>query len=279
LRRNPSPALRYFGLRAFRFQTYFSLIYYPVFTLFLSVGDWRTIYDFRSTPLLSGITAVLHAGALLGFWLLERQGWFEAPGVTSLAEEQELETLRTEITHNPGDTQRAFRYIDKLLHSGAPRQARARLRRVAQDYPDLAVGHLLMALAEVEGKAQVSSHAAREAQQALQLGLENEEQVALAHHLLGRHQLERGDGQAAVTHLTQAIASTSKNGHSVNLAQLHHQRSLAYRRLRQYGVAYEDIQQAITHAQTAGNAAAEKRYREELEVLEKHAGRRLAPPN
>ncbi|MFQ5422163.1 MAG: M50 family metallopeptidase, partial [Anaerolineae bacterium] len=28
-RRNRVPALRYFGLRAFRFQTYFSLIYYP----------------------------------------------------------------------------------------------------------------------------------------------------------------------------------------------------------------------------------------------------------
>ena len=52
-RRASSSTLRYFGLRAFRFQVYFSLIYYPLFTLLGFDGDWRTIYDFSATPLLS----------------------------------------------------------------------------------------------------------------------------------------------------------------------------------------------------------------------------------
>ncbi len=78
-RRATSSTLRYFGVRAFRFQVYFSLVYYPLFTLFGFDGDWKTIYDFSATPLLSAATAILHAGTLLLFWRGDRTGWFEAP--------------------------------------------------------------------------------------------------------------------------------------------------------------------------------------------------------
>src|SRR5690606_15334335 len=39
LRRNESRTLQYFGVRAYRFQIYFSLVYYPLFSLFLPIGD------------------------------------------------------------------------------------------------------------------------------------------------------------------------------------------------------------------------------------------------
>ena len=281
LRRRSSPALRYFGLRAFRFQIYFSLIYYPVFTLFLPVGDWRTIYHFQSTPVLSGVTAVLHVAALLGFWLLDRQGWFEAPATTSATDAQQLAALQSEAAQHPIDLPLQLRAIDGLRRSGATQQARSRLRGLIRQHPHLAAAHLLLAAVESDG-AQVSSSAVRQAQQALQLGLDDRHQVALAHQIIGRFHLERGNGQAAATHFTQALDHTAIPNHTSDnhlyLAQLHHQRSLAYRRLQQHEPAYQDIQQAIGYAQTAGNTAAERRYRDELEVLEKHAGRRLTPP-
>jgi hypothetical protein len=279
LRRSPSPALRYFGLRALRFQIYFALIYYPVFTLFLPVGDWRTIYDFRATPLLSGLTAVLHAGALFGFWLLDRRGWFELPAAASPADAQQLETLQTAAAQNPQDLQLQLRAIDALRRGGATRQAHDRLRRLLTQHPNLAAAHLMLAAVESDGVAQMPRAAVRQAQQALQLGLDDRNQVALAHQLIGRFHLERGEGQVAANHFTQALDNAATQGNDLNLAQLYHQRSLAYRRLQQHEPAYQDIQQAISYAQAAGNAAAEKRYRDELEVLEKHAGHRLAPPH
>lgn len=279
LRRNASPALRYFGLRAFRFQIYFSLVYYPVFTLFLPIGDWRTIYDFRSTSLLSGVTAVLHAAVLLGFWLLDRRGWFELPATASTADAQQLDTLKANATQHPEDLQLQLRAIDALRRGGATQQAHDRLRRLLNRHPNLGAAHLMLAAVESDNKGQVPSAAAKQAQQALQLGLDDSNQVAFAHQIIGRFHLERGDGQTAANHFTQALDNTATESgtpdNRLNLAQLYHQRSLAYRRLQQHAPAYLDIQQAIDYAQAAGSAAAEKRYRDELEVLEKHAGRRL----
>ncbi|MGH2536093.1 MAG: hypothetical protein ACRDHL_01725, partial [Candidatus Promineifilaceae bacterium] len=87
LRRHPAAAFRYFGLRAFHYQIYFSLVYYPLFTLLGFYGDWRTIYDFGATPLLSGATAVAHVAGLLLFWRANRRDWFETPQFDSVEAE------------------------------------------------------------------------------------------------------------------------------------------------------------------------------------------------
>src|SRR5690606_35106961 len=92
LRRNSSRTVQFFGLRAFRFQIYFSLIYYPIFTLFLPIGDWRTIYNFSATPVLSGITAAIHALLLFLFWRADRAGAFEMIAFDSMAEQARYET-------------------------------------------------------------------------------------------------------------------------------------------------------------------------------------------
>jgi tetratricopeptide (TPR) repeat protein len=278
-RQQHSPALRFFGLRALRFQIYFSLIYYPVFTLFLPVGDWRTIYDFRATPLLSGLAAALHAAALLGFWLLDRRGRFEAPAAGSLEEAQQLAALQEEAARQPGDLDLQLRAIDRLRQSGATQQALDRLQQLLREHPHLATAHLLLAVTQSDGR-ELRPAAVKEAQRALQLGLGDAQQIALAHQLIGRFHLDRGDGKAAAEHFTQALAHTGNQQATGNMhvAQLHQLRSLALRRLREHESAYQDIQQAITLARSAGNVAAEARYLDDLEVLEKHAGRRLSSP-
>jgi hypothetical protein len=91
LRRNPSRTMQYFRSARLRFQIYFSLLYYPIFSLFLPIGDWRTIYDFAATPLLSGGTAVIHAALLLWFWRADRAGAFEMPAFDTAAEQAHYE--------------------------------------------------------------------------------------------------------------------------------------------------------------------------------------------
>ena len=36
-------------------------------------GDWKTVYDFHSTPFLSGATAAAHGALLVGVWLWWRR--------------------------------------------------------------------------------------------------------------------------------------------------------------------------------------------------------------
>ena len=75
---NKSPSLRYFGRQSLKNLLYFSLIYYPIFTVLTFIGDWRIIYDFRVTPILSGATAVFHILLLLLFWKSNRRGSLHA---------------------------------------------------------------------------------------------------------------------------------------------------------------------------------------------------------
>lgn len=54
LYRNQSQTLRYFARQSLKTLSYYTLIYYPIFSAVTFIGDWRVIYDFGSTPLLSG---------------------------------------------------------------------------------------------------------------------------------------------------------------------------------------------------------------------------------
>ena len=46
-RRIPLSTYRYFALRVLRVHLYYSLVFYPLFTLFARIGDWEIIYDFN----------------------------------------------------------------------------------------------------------------------------------------------------------------------------------------------------------------------------------------
>lgn len=278
LRHNPAPAYRFFALRAFRYQIMFSIIYYPLFTLFGFYGDWRTIYDFSSTPILSGITAAAHA-TLLGVYIwLERSGWFEMASFQSDAQRQQFGALEAEAAANPHDGQAQLRLIVAYRQAGLKNQAKRQVEQLLKNQPRLAEAHLELALLEAQGKRQVPGKARREAEQALSLGLANPAAVAYAHQLLGHYSLGVGRAGEAVDHFGQGLAAAQSAGRLDMAASLSYLRATAYRRLGDYEAAYRDAKQAISWAEASGQQGpALASYRQELETIERHAGRQLEP--
>jgi tetratricopeptide (TPR) repeat protein len=269
-RRASSSTLRYFGLRAFRFQVYFSLIYYPLFTLIGFDGDWRTIYDFTATPILSLSTAVIHAGFLLLFWRGDRSGWFEAPSHETIAEQDRFEQVAMAAAASPHDAQLQIQYIDGLRRGGAKRKAEHHLEIFLAQNGDSAAGYLELAALSNAGKRQVPKKARDSAEKALSLGLSEPRQAAYAHELIGRYELEAGQVEAAINNFTEALANLPKNDKSK--VQLHLLRSQALRRQQRYEQAYQDILEVISYAQRSGNDATLALAQQELETLESHAG-------
>ena len=145
LRHHRSSLGRYFGVRALRFHLYYALIYYPLFTLFTFVGDWRVIYDFALTPTLSGLTLGVHLLLLTGFFVYDRRGWFEMPGFTTPAGAQTFQLVQQQLALNPDDLLKQEQYIDVLRQAGAPNQAREQLRHLLRHHPNLPEGYLLQA--------------------------------------------------------------------------------------------------------------------------------------
>jgi tetratricopeptide (TPR) repeat protein len=274
-RRMDSSTLRYFGVRAFRFQVYFSLVYYPLFTLFGFDGDWKTIYDFSATPWLSTVTAVLHAGTLLLFWRGDRTGWFEAPSHESVEAQERFEQLALAAAASPQDAQLQIQYIDALRRGGAKHKAKHHLENFMVDNPNSAVGHLELAALYAAGRGQIPKKASASAEEALNLGLSDPRQAAFAHEFVGRYQLDTGQVETAITHFTQAItalADMNPGNAERSQMQLHILRSQAYRRQQQHEQAYQDLLLATTLAQRNGDEAGVAQVQQELETLENHAG-------
>jgi hypothetical protein len=275
LRRNRSRTVQYFGLRAFRFQIYFSLLYYPLFSLFLPIGDWRTIYDFAATPLVSGATAVVHAALLLWFWRADRAGTFERPAFDTAAEQ-----ARFEAATAAGDPMAQLRAVQTLRQGGAPHRANRALDAFLVAYPHSAEGHLQRALLGTQGRGGVGRPSVEAARRALALGLREANDVALAHQLIALHELERGDGRAAQIELDAALTPTS--GHDpdwlpdLRRAELHALRGQAYRRQARYEDAYHEVGVGVALAAAAGREDVARRLRDEQLLIEKHAGRALS---
>ena len=279
LRHHPSSSLRYFGLRAFRFQIYFSLIYYPVFTLLGFVGDWRTIYDFAATPVLSAVTAVLHVVLLLFFWQLERRGYFEMPAHRTMEEQQAFEAVMRQAALGPDNEQLQLQYIDGLRRGGAQNRARHALNQFIEQRPYSAEAYLQRAALQSQGRS-VSRQAAASAQEALNLGLPRPQQAALAHELVARQAVEADRPADAANHLSEAIqalasphANAGTTANASALAHLYVLRSHAYRRQKLYERAYQDLQQGLKFGEAAGDETSAARHRQEMAILEQHAGR------
>ncbi len=275
-RQAQSSTIRYFGLRAFRFQIYFSLIYYPLFTLFGFDGDWRTIYDFSKTPLLSASTAMAHLVILFLFWRFDRQGWFESPAFSTQTEQQQFGQLSADAAANPQDIALQLQVIDLLRRGGATQKAKYQLQRLLQQNPDSGLAQLEMAAVLSAGKSTVPKNAADSAQKAIALGLPKPGQTVYAYELIGRYQLERGNLDAAQANFKGGIDilnAAGQNGNSAALMELLILRNRVFRRQRDYTAAYEELQQALTIAQRTGNETGVNQINGELQILAKHAGR------
>lgn len=281
LRRSRSSAIRYFGLRAFRFQIYFSLLYYPLFSAVLPIGDWRVIYDFSTTPWLSGITLAAHVVFLVFYWRTDRQGWFEAPAHETAVAQAEFDALEREAAVQPLNTDLQLRYIDMLRRGGAANKAQTTLKQFLQANPDSALAYLELAALAAGKQGMVSKQAAAYAEKALHLGLAEPRRIAMAQQMVAAYQLEVGQEATAVHAYSQAIVALQEaaaNGPTLlpddvrGLASLYRRRSLAYRRQRQYDLAWQDLQQALSLARQAGDDALAADCQEDLAILENHAG-------
>lgn len=276
LKAHPAKTIRYFGLRAFRYQLFFSLIYYPVFTLLGFLGDWRTIYGFDATPLASAATVPFHLGLLLLFWWQDRRGWFEMVGYESTADQANFETVAADTSLVPYDQQRQLQYIDALRRGGAINRARYQLNLFIKQNPDSGEGHLQLAALDIAKKSQPSPKAIKHLQRALELGLSNHAALTYAHQMMGRYFLELGNADSAVVHLSQAIDhSRQSQADKRQTAQLLHMRGQAYRRQRQFELAYADITFAGEIAQSIGENGLVTFYQNELHLLEQHAGYKI----
>ncbi|MDX1687494.1 MAG: M50 family metallopeptidase [Candidatus Promineifilaceae bacterium] len=279
LRRSKHSPWRYTGLRTLRFHFYYALVYYPVFTLITFIGDWRTIYNFDATPVLSGVTLATHLSALGAFWWTDRQGWYEMPTFRSAEEQAELSDLREQAARLPHDHGLQLRLIDALRRSGAHKEAQEQLRAFLADNPHSAEGHLIMAALESEQNRFSPKSVEKHAERALQLGLPGPTNAAYAHSLLGQHYLQREREEEAIRQLNQAINMIEKAvgpagepaPHQQNVAHLYYLRALAHRRQGRYEAAYQDVQKAIDRAGGAGQAP--DLYENERKTIERQAER------
>jgi hypothetical protein len=277
LYRNQSETLRYFGRQSLKTLLYYSLIYYPVFSAVTFIGDWRIIYDFGATPVLSGGTAVFHVAILLLFWQVNRRGWFEMVGHKSQGDAVAFDQLATDWQRNPHNSTLALTYAEALRIGGAPQRAKNVLQQTIAQNPNLAGAYLQLALIQASGKRNVPKTAVTNLEKAIQLGLEAPRQRAIAHQFLSQYYLDIGQGQAALQHLDEAIAAVTAlneaNSDPLRKAQLYHLRSLAHQRQRQHERARQDAQQALNLAQSAGEEKAVAFYQRELDVLHNQNGR------
>ncbi len=279
LRRHPSRTVQYFGLRAFRFQIYFSLLYYPLFSFFLPIGDWRVIYDFAATPLLSGLTAAAHALALLLFYRADRAGAFEMTAFESIAAQTRHAAVLAAAEQ--GDPAAQLEAINALRAGGAPYEARRRLADYVRCHPNSAEGQLQLALQAGAAHRQVGKEPAEAAARALALGLREPDHAALAHQIVATYHLERGDGAAAEREMDAALAPTATYDPQAlplpRRAELHSLRGQALRRQGRYEAAYTETAVARKLAVELGMGPLLGKYDGELQLIEKHAGRSLAP--
>lgn len=273
LRRSRSDAWRYFGLRALRFHLYYGLLYYPLFTLFTFIGDWRIIYNFEATPLLSGATLAVHVASLALFWWTDRRGWYEMPTFQSAEQRQKLQALREEADSNPQNEEVQLRLIESMRRSGATNDARRRLRGFLKQFPRSAPGHLVMAFIEAEGKNQLPRSVRSHLETALQLGLNDDGMRGSAHALLGQYYLHREKIDEALRHLDTALSTGNDRETPQRAAQLYYLRALTQRRRGAYQAATDDIEQALRLARDVGNAELINHYENERQTIAHHRGR------
>lgn len=272
LRRRQSSAWRYFGLRTLRFHLYYALLYYPLFTLFTFIGDWRTIYDFQATPLLSGATLGLHVAALALFWWSDRRGWYEMPAFQSAGEASELAALKERAARNPQDERLQLSLIERLRQRGAGNEAQRRLRAFLQEHPRSAEAHLSMALVAGEGRGNVSRTVRRHAEEALQLGLRDPANEATAHTLMAQYYLQVEKSDEALRHLDEALANLGGERKEPQAAHLHYLRALAQRRRGAYPEAQQEIGEAIRMAEELGHEELVAHYQNEQRTIAHHLG-------
>ena len=269
---------RYFALRVLRVHLYYSLVFYPLFTLFTFVGDWRTIYNFGATPLLSGVTLALHLSILGIFFYGDRQGLFDMPGFASSDEQARFDLLKERAVRSPHDAKLQLALVNAYRQGGAHHLASRQLKSFLKENPNSAEGYLQLALLQAQNKRQLPAKARDNALKALDLGLSSPESVVQANRIAGEYSLNVGKNEQAITRFSQGLAGSRTMERPELSAHLHYLRALAYRRQRKYDLAFQDIDEAIRLARGTGQGQLVSVYESERATIQSHSGRSSTLP-
>ncbi len=273
-RRSASPVWQYAGLRTLRFQLLFALVLYPAFTALFAFGDWRIIYNFRETPALSGVTALLHAVALGALWRWEWRGGFERVTHESLDEAEQYGALRAEAQRTPTHLETQLELLRHQAQGQAPHTALAQGLEVVRRWPASAEAHYLLGMIIASQRRRIPTDAARHLHEAITLGLSQPVRLAVAHRLLGLYQLDLEKRDEALTHLDHALgyaAAARQAGYPAATLQEHvilYWRSMVQRQKGRLGPARQDLLRAIELAERAGLREEVELYREQLRQTE-----------
>lgn len=263
--RHASASIRLTAKRTVNYQIYFSLIYYPIFTAVLQIGDWRTIYDFNATPMLAGMTAVLHVLILGLFWLGDRRGVFDESGVSSA----EIESL-TQTTENASLPDQ-INAILRLHHAGADGDAKRQARALQDRYPGSGDAAMLVGLVSGLSLENPSNFVIKQAKLASQLNFERPDFRAYANHAIGFEHWSRGDTERAIDFYSQAIANANESNASADrvpgILMMYYMRGIAHAALKHREQAESDINQAITIAEAKQWTQYATRFRDDLKLL------------
>ncbi|MBK9051046.1 MAG: hypothetical protein IPL78_09060 [Chloroflexi bacterium] len=205
LRRHTSSSVRFFALRSLRIQLFYSLIFYPIFSAVSFIGDWRIIYNFERTPMLSGGLLVVHGVALGAMWYGQREGWFEMRQADSATELAQIRQLEAAAAANPQDMTAQLHYIRALRQSGTGNQAKLAAQKFIQTYPDIGEGYVELALVQLINQSRVPRTALDNLRRALSLPISHAEYVITAHLILGQHDMQLERPEEAMNHFSYAI--------------------------------------------------------------------------
>jgi tetratricopeptide (TPR) repeat protein len=272
-RRSSSDFLHYLMLRTVRFQIFFALIYYPIFTVLLQLGDWRTIYNFELTPVLSGTTAVLHAMAVIVHVIADRRGAYQLLAFEDEAEAEAVRELKAQITANPDDLDQQARYLNLLANGGAVNEAQRHLAQLLKTHPNWALGYLLQAILSNRNRQRPSKTVTQAAEKALALGLDKPVERGMAHQIIGLYALHTERYAEARQSLEAAIREMDRErdehgrvppSRLINQSRLYTLRAQTYRRQNNYSAARADMEMAIKLAEQAQQPELAESYRTEL---------------
>ena len=112
-------------------QVGYQLVLYPLLSISAQFGDWIRIYDFERTPVLSALTAVTHAVALVATWR-----WWRGPVRRTLfdidhGQEAEVARLEAAMSASPHDPQPAMELAVVYARTGELGLARETLDEAA----------------------------------------------------------------------------------------------------------------------------------------------------
>jgi hypothetical protein len=278
LRRIPLSTYRYFALRVLRIHIFYSLVFYPLFTLFTFFGDWRIIYDFEATPILSGVTLVTHLSILGLFYYGDRQGLYDRPGFDTVEEQARFTALKNGVARNPHDVKLQLTLVEAYRRGGSPYLANRQLKSFLNENPNSAAGYMQLAQLQAHNKRQVPSKAKNSAAKALTLGLSDPVSAAQANRIVGEYSLGIGRLDEAVERFSQGITMARSSGRQDLTAHLYYQRAVAYRQWGKYALAYQDINDALKLARGTGQGQLVTHYEDEKATIDSHAGRKQGSP-